>query len=104
MIRTCRIGQCELFFLSNGAFSVDCGTHFGIIPKVIWQKIVKPDELNRVQLPICPLLVKTPQHNNLIDPGLGNKYTQKLIQIYNIQPEKTVKQSLHEIGLTVDFK
>jgi glyoxylase-like metal-dependent hydrolase (beta-lactamase superfamily II) len=99
MIQSFSLGNCQLFFLHDGAFSIDCGSLFGIVPKIIWEKLVNADELNRCEITINPLLVKTPEHHVLIDPGLGDKYSEKLRFIYNIKRDKTLVDSLNEIKL-----
>ncbi len=99
MIQQLPFGDCQLFFLHDGAFSIDCGALFGIVPKIIWEKLVQADEMNRCEISINPLLVKTPEHHVLIDPGLGNKYSEKLRFIYNIKQDKTLVDSLKEINL-----
>jgi len=99
MIKSLSLGNCQLFFLNDGAFSLDCGTLFGIVPKIIWEKLVNADEMNRCEITINPLLVKTPEHHVLIDPGLGDKYSEKLLFIYNIKRDKTLLDSLKEISL-----
>lgn len=100
MIQPFRLGNCQLFFLHDGAFSIDCGALFGIVPKMIWEKVVQADEMNRCEISINPLLVKTPEHYVLIDPGLGDKYSEKQRFIYNIKKDKTIIDSLKEIDLT----
>ena len=99
MIQSLVFGNCQLFFLNDGAFSLDSGALFGIVPKIIWEKLVNADELNRCEITINPLLVKTPEHHVLIDPGLGDKYSEKLRYIYNIKRDKTLADSLKEINL-----
>lgn len=99
MIQSFSIGNCQLFLLHDGAFSLDCGAFFGIVPKIIWEKMVKADEMNRCEISSNPLLVKTPEHHVLIDPGLGDKYSEKLRFIYNIKRGKTLADSLKEINL-----
>ncbi len=100
MIQSLQLGNCQLFFLQDGAFSIDCGALFGIVPKMIWEKLVTPDEMNRCEITINPLLVKTPEHHVLIDPGLGEKYSEKQRFIYNIKKDKTIIDSLKAIDLT----
>lgn len=99
MIQSLLIGNCQLFFLHDGAFSIDCGALFGIVPKMIWEKLVQADEMNRCEISSNPLLVKTPEHRILIDPGLGDKYTDKMRFIYNIKKDHAIEQSLSAIGL-----
>ncbi len=102
MIKKTKIGDFELYFLNDGEFWLDGGGYFGVIPKVLWSKMVTPDEKNRVVIKSNPMLVKTPEHNVLIDPGLGNKWTEKQIKIWKIKNEPSVIESLAEIGMTPD--
>jgi len=99
MIQSLQLGNCQLFFLHEGAFSIDCGALFGIVPKMIWEKLVQADEMNRCEISINPLLIKTAEHHVLIDPGLGDKYSDKMRFIYNIKKDKTIIDSLNEIKL-----
>jgi len=100
MIKSINIGEFELHFLHDGEFWLDGGGYFGVIPKVLWSRMVTPDEKNRVVLKSNPLLVKTDNNNILIDPGLGNKYNEKQAKIWNIKNEPSVVDSLAEIGMT----
>ena len=38
----------------------------------------------------------------LIDPGIGDKYSEKFIKIYNIKRKLTLEKSLNEIDLSTD--
>lgn len=102
IVKKIKLGDFELFFLRDGEFWLDGGGFFGVVPKVIWQKLTTPDELNRVKLNSNPLLVKTDKHNVLIDPGLGNKYSAKQQKIFKIKYQPTLENSLAEIGMTAD--
>ncbi|RKZ31348.1 MBL fold metallo-hydrolase [bacterium] len=102
MIKSTKIGDYEVFFLHDGEFWLDGGGYFGVIPKVMWERLVAPDEKNRVVLKSNPMLVKTGEHNVLIDPGLGNKYNEKQVKIWKIKNEPSVIDSLAQIGMTPD--
>ena len=99
-VPSARVGRCELYFLRDGAFWLDAGAYFGVVPRVIWEKLVEPDELNRVKLHINPVLVKTPDSLVLIDPGLGDKYDEKQRRIFRIEREPDLAGSLAALGLT----
>ncbi|MCR4438026.1 MAG: MBL fold metallo-hydrolase [candidate division KSB1 bacterium] len=97
-----RVGEYELCFLQDGAFWLDGGGYFGVVPKVLWQKLVPADENNRVRLSINPLLVRTREHLVLIDPGLGDKWDQRLRSIYRIERTPSLQESLAARGYGVD--
>lgn len=102
MIKSTNIGDYRIYFLHDGEFWLDGGGYFGVIPKVLWSRFVTADEKNRVMLKSNPLLVKTGEHNVLIDPGLGNKYNDKQRRIWKIKNEPSIVESLAEIGMTTD--
>lgn len=102
IVKNVKLGDFELFFLRDGSFWLDGGGYFGIVPKVIWQKLLYVDELNRVKLNINPMLVRTGKHNVLIDPGMGNKYSDKLKKVFRIDYKPSIEQSLAEIGMNSD--
>jgi glyoxylase-like metal-dependent hydrolase (beta-lactamase superfamily II) len=81
------IGDFELTVFSDGNYFLDGGTFFGVIPKVMWEKRMKPDHLNRLHAGLNSLLVRTGKHNVLIETGIGNKLSEKMIKIYS-QPAK----------------
>lgn len=81
------IGDFELTVFSDGIYSLDGGAFFGVIPKTMWSKKVKADEKNLVPVGLNSLLVRTGDHNVLIETGIGNKLPEKMIKIYG-QPAK----------------
>ncbi|MBN1754964.1 MBL fold metallo-hydrolase [bacterium] len=99
-IESTKVGEFDLFFLHDGEFWLDAGGYFGVIPKVIWQKLVETDELNRTVLKSNPLLVCNGEHNVLIDPGLGGKYNDRQVKIWKIKNQASVIESLNALGLT----
>ncbi len=71
----------------------------GVMPKVLWQKLIQADNKNRIELAFNLLLIRSENKNILIDTGLGNKITDKIQKIYS--PSKFILlESLAELGLT----
>jgi glyoxylase-like metal-dependent hydrolase (beta-lactamase superfamily II) len=94
------IGDFELTVFSDGNYYLDGGTFFGVIPKVMWEKRMKPDQHNRLHAGLNSLLVRTGSHNVLIETGIGNKLSEKMIKIYS-QPAKLL-ENLSSGGIAPD--
>lgn len=92
-------GAFEIELISDGTFRLDGGAMFGVIPKVLWNRVIDPDDRNRIQLGLNCLLVRTQHANILIDTGCGFKYTEKLIDIYGIEHETSVVEELQQNNL-----
>ena len=95
-----RLGSFELLSLSDGRFRLDGGAMFGVVPKPLWERRAPADEKNRISLAMRPLLVRTPDHNVLIDAGAGNKMSAKDVAIYAIDRQPSIDESLAAAGLT----
>jgi glyoxylase-like metal-dependent hydrolase (beta-lactamase superfamily II) len=81
------LGDFELTIVSDGTYFLDGGAFFGVVPKTMWSKKVTPDEKNRLDAGLNSLLVRTGKKNVLIEAGIGNKLSDKMVQIYK-QPAK----------------
>jgi glyoxylase-like metal-dependent hydrolase (beta-lactamase superfamily II) len=97
-----RLGDFELYILSDGTFRLDGGAMFGIVPKTLWQKVTKPDNHNRILLGLNVLLIKTGNKNILCESGIGNRWDTKSIQIYDISHTRTLRGCLKDIGLSAE--
>jgi len=71
--------------ISDGTYVADGGAFFGIIPKVMWEKKVKADALNRITVSCNSVLVRTGSRNILIETGIGNKLEEKRKKIFETQ-------------------
>jgi len=80
-------------------FKIDGGAMFGVVPKVIWEKMTNCDEKNRVDLDLNLLLVKTKNKNILIDAGMGETLTDRMKRIYGIEKNSNLNQGLANFGL-----
>jgi glyoxylase-like metal-dependent hydrolase (beta-lactamase superfamily II) len=93
-----RLGDFELIPLSDGAFRLDGGAMFGVVPKVLWERRAPADDRNRIAMGLRPLLVRTGRHTVLIDAGIGDKMGPKGVDIYAIDRSDTLDRSLARAG------
>lgn len=94
-----KAGKYEVKIVNAGFLAMDCGGVFGIIPKAIWQKKVKPDEFNRLKMSTNCLLLISEEKKILVDTGVGNGLGEKLRKIYNIEDETNIVSSIAENGI-----
>jgi glyoxylase-like metal-dependent hydrolase (beta-lactamase superfamily II) len=96
MFRT-TLGDFELTVVSDGTYFLDGGGFFGVVPKSLWSKKVAADDQNRVAAGLNSLLVRTGEKNVLIETGIGNKLSEKMVRIYG-QPAQLL-ENLQAAGI-----
>ena len=84
--------------LLAGAFRLDAGGMFGVVPKAVWARLTAADEQNRIDLQTNCLLLDNGEHKVLIETGYGGKWRDKDRDIFHLQP-RTVLDALHEIDV-----
>ena len=77
-----QIGKYKIEIIEAGTFALDGGAMFGIIPKPLWEKTNSADPSNRITLAARLLFLQKGNKKILIDTGYGDKWDQKLRQIY----------------------
>jgi glyoxylase-like metal-dependent hydrolase (beta-lactamase superfamily II) len=92
------IGDFELTALSDGIYHLDGGGMFGVVPKVLWSRKTTVDQNNRIPTGLNSVLVRTGEKNILIETGIGNKLSEKMVEIYG-QPAKLL-ENLNTVGLS----
>ena len=95
-----KFGKFEIFSIVENSFKIDGGAMFGVVPKIIWERLVPSDEFNRVKLDLNLLLVKTESENVLIDAGMGDALSEKHKKIYGIEKPSELEKKLSELNLT----
>jgi len=95
-----RLGALDLVPLSDGFFSLDGGAMFGVVPKALWQRRTPADDRNRIRMGMRPLLVRAGRLRVLIDAGIGDKMSEKDVDIYAIDRREHLDHALAGAGLT----
>jgi glyoxylase-like metal-dependent hydrolase (beta-lactamase superfamily II) len=84
-----KLGNFELSIFSDGTYPLDGGAFFGVIPKIMWSRKAAVDEKNYVQAGLNSLLIRTGEKNVLVETGMGNKLSERMVKFYG-QPAKLV--------------
>lgn len=78
---------------------------FGVVPKVLWDKVTDPDELNRIPLATRTLLAVDRDNRRvvLVDTGCGTKWAPKQADRYAVEYDlEAIPNALAAIGLAVE--
>ncbi len=94
-----KIGNANVYSLTDGKFKLDGGSMFGVVPRNLWEKISPPDEKNRIQLRINPMLIQLGNKNILIETGMDDKSGEKFESIYCVERDQTIFECLSQINL-----
>ena len=92
----------NLYKIDTGFFKLDGGAMFGVVPKVLWNKLTPADENNLCTWAMRCLLVEDGDRLTLIDTGMGNKQSEKFFGYYYLQDTLTLDQSLAKHGFHRD--
>jgi glyoxylase-like metal-dependent hydrolase (beta-lactamase superfamily II) len=93
-------GDFELIAVSDGIYHLDGGGMFGVVPKTLWERKVKADASNLVPLGLNSVVVRTGSKTVLIETGVGNKLSERMVKIYG-QPAQLLEK-LSAAGIAPD--
>ncbi|MCL4533797.1 MAG: MBL fold metallo-hydrolase [Bacteroidetes bacterium] len=94
-----RLGDVEAFLLSDGVIRYDGGGFFGLVPKLLWEKEIKADELNRIPIALNCLLVLAGGKRIIVDTGYGDKLSPKGRHLLSLERQSTLFEQLAHLGL-----
>lgn len=92
----------QLHSIDTGNFKLDGGAMFGVVPKLIWNKLNPADENNLCTWALRCLLVIEGDRKILIDTGMGDKQDAKFMGHYHLSNTKSIKECLSKYHLQVD--
>jgi glyoxylase-like metal-dependent hydrolase (beta-lactamase superfamily II) len=92
----------NLYPIETGNFKLDGGAMFGVVPKVLWNKVYPADENNLANWSMRCLLIEDGERLVLIDNGIGDKQDEKFLKHYYLNGDDTLDGSLAKLGYTPD--
>jgi glyoxylase-like metal-dependent hydrolase (beta-lactamase superfamily II) len=99
---TLKLGDWTLDTVDAGHLWLDGGSMFGSVPKPLWSRTNPADERNRIRLAMRCMLLRGHGRTVLVDDGLGDKVSDKFRDIYRVETEPSLEQSLAVLGLRPD--
>ena len=68
------IGSVRFTVVSDGVYHYDAGALFGVVPRVMWERVAPPlDERYRIPLGLNCLLLRSAGRTILVESGVGGK-------------------------------
>lgn len=92
----------QVYSVDTGYFKLDGGAMFGVVPKVIWNKLNPADEHNLCSWAMRCMLIVDGDRKILIDTGMGNKQSEKFFSHYYPHGEGELIKSIQQIGYTAE--
>ncbi|TWI83646.1 glyoxylase-like metal-dependent hydrolase (beta-lactamase superfamily II) [Lacibacter cauensis] len=92
----------NLYSVNTGYFKLDGGAMFGVVPKVMWNKLNPADENNLCSWAMRCLLIEDGDRLILIDNGIGDKQDAKFLGHYHLHGDDTLDKSLAKHGFSKD--
>lgn len=94
-----RVGAWQLDTVSGGAFKLDGGAMFGVVPKPLWERVEPADEQNRIRMATNCVLARDGRHTVLIDTGTGTKHSAKEREVFAVEPGDHLVENLARLGV-----
>jgi glyoxylase-like metal-dependent hydrolase (beta-lactamase superfamily II) len=92
----------KLYTINTGYFKLDGGAMFGVVPKVIWNKLIPSDNNNLCNWALRCLLVEDGNRLTLIDNGNGDKQDESFFRHYYLNGDDSLEKSLNAHGFSFD--
>ncbi len=92
------IGACRVHLISDGVHFADGGGVFGLVPRVLWEKIVQPDSLHRIPMELRSCVIETDEGPILVDTGHGAKLPEKRRQQLGLAEPPKLLDELAGLG------
>jgi len=101
-----KLGDIEFHVLTDGTLRLDGGAMFGVIPRVMWERKMPPDDRNRITLAMnCPL-IRAAGKWILVETGAGDKWDAKRRDIFAFEGQTRLLDQLLARGVApeqIDF-
>jgi glyoxylase-like metal-dependent hydrolase (beta-lactamase superfamily II) len=91
-----QIGSVRCHLVSDGLNVADGGGFFGVVPRVLWQRVIQANELNQVPSDLRALLIESDAGLVLVDTGIGDKHTPKQRQILGL--DERTQRLVYDLG------
>lgn len=96
MTYTLDVGGVRCHIVSDGLNVLDGGGFFGVVPQVLWRRVIEPGEDNKIPAENRSLLIESDAGLLLVDTGLGDKLSSKQRAIFGL--DDRTERLVNDIG------
>lgn len=97
--REVQVGRWRVTALLDGWIRLDGGAMWGVVPAPVWHPMTPPDDRNRILLALRPFLLRDGEHTVILEPGVGDRWSEKELDRYSILRVDTLTSSLAAVGV-----
>ncbi|MFO7789445.1 MAG: MBL fold metallo-hydrolase [Bacteroidales bacterium] len=94
-----KVNGMKVFSIETGKFKVDGGAMFGVVPKVLWERLYPADQQNLCSCACRSMLIVDDNRKILIDTGIGNKLPAEIAKHYHMFGQDTLLGSLEKVNV-----
>ena len=84
--------------IDTGFFKLDGGAMFGVVPKVLWNKLNPADDRNLCSWALRCLLIADGNRLVLVDTGMGDKQDARFFGHYDLHGDASLLHSIQQAG------
>ena len=82
--RVVQVGGWKVTALRDGAFALDGGAMFGVVPRTIWEKMTPVNADHTIPLSTTPFLFEKGPWKAVVEPGIGRRWNDKQRAMFHI--------------------
>src|SRR6202158_5365697 len=94
-----RLGDLELYILIAGRWKADGGLMFGVVPKVLWEKLKPADGNNMLECACVGLIARVNGRVIVCETGIGTKLNEKRARQVALREPEGLLHSLRRVGI-----
>jgi len=95
---TYQIGRVRVHLISDGLFWTDGGAAFGVVPRTLWEKVIRPDAQHRIPMELWSLVIESSEGLILVDTGHGHRLSPKRRELLGLADNLRVDRRLADLG------
>jgi glyoxylase-like metal-dependent hydrolase (beta-lactamase superfamily II) len=93
-----QFGDYRVEIIPDSEFYLDGGAMFGVVPRTLWARVCPPDEQNRIRMNMNCVFIETGSERILIETGIGEKWSTKHTEMFGIERQRPLAESLREVA------